>query len=107
MSNLDSSTTQLLVGAAASATLLGAILAYATSSKPPSTEEENFQIKAPASNPSLNRRFSDDDSVHMMTPISRGLSIRDREDKKVGKEVLIHRKKTRIIDADFTKLAGN
>ena len=43
----------------------------------------------------------------MLTPNSRTNTLRDREDKKVGKEVLLHRKKTKIADSDFSNLAAN
>ena len=77
LSKLD--TTQLFLGAAASATLLGAIIAYATSSEKPE-------------NPKEEKEQQDD----LMTPLTREKTLRDREGKKVGKEVLLHRKKTSV-----------
>ena len=77
LSKLD--TTQLFLGAAASATLLGAIIAYATSSEK-------------SQNPKEEKEQQD----HLMTPLTREKTLRDREGKKVGKEVLLHRKKTSV-----------
>ena len=84
LSKLD--TTQLFMGAAASAALLGAIIAYATSSDQPQSKEDADR------KPSLN----EDDQDQLMTPLSKAKTPRDREGKKVGKEVLLHRKKTNV-----------